>query len=251
VNPEEYSRMYELEGHYWWFVGRRGLALRLLGKALRRSSPREWSIVDLGCGTGVALREMSAWSKPIGIDVSPIALSFCRNRGLRRLLRAEGETIPLKSDSVDAILALDVFEHILEHEQAFSEAHRILEPGGVLVLNVPAFQKLWGPHDVALMHHRRYTRKELRELLEHVGFRIEKLSYAVFFLFPAVVVVRHFERRRKGPAKATLVRVPRWMNRALIWLQTLEAWVIEAIPLPIGSSVVAVARKVEASNNPS
>ena len=111
------------------------------------------------------------------------------------------------------------------------------------MLRVPAFQYLWGPHDIALMHFRRYTRGELRKRLLAVGFTVERLSYSVFFLFPIVVIVRFFEKRKKGPAKASLVALPNWVNELLIGIQTVEAAMIARFSLPWGSSLLGVARK--------
>lgn len=241
MNPDEYGRMFELEDRYWWFVGRRRLALALLDR-WRAPDPSR-PVLDLGCGTGVVLQELTGRGGPVGIDMSPIALQFCRRRGLTRLIRGDATALPIREGSFDAIVSLDVFEHVGADAQALSEAYRGLAPGGLLVLSVPAFQSLWGPHDVALMHFRRYTRKELRERLTTAGFEVVRLSYSVFFLFPVVVVVRFFEKRKKGPAKASLVAVPRWLNAALIALQAVEARLIAQFPLPWGSSLIAVARK--------
>jgi hypothetical protein len=77
------------------------------------------------------------------------------------------------------------------------------------------------------------------------GFEPVRVSYSVFFLFPIVVLWRLFEKRKRGPAKASLVGVPNWANRALIAIQNLEASMIVRGSLPWGSSVVAVARKPE------
>ncbi len=233
--------MYTLEDHYWWFVGRRRLALDLLRKYILPSpSP---TVLDLGCGTGVVLRELGKWSNPIGLDMSDKALEYCRQRSLNRLVQADGEKLPLATDSVDAIIGLDIFEHIGDDRAAFSEACRVLQPGGLLVLSVPAFRSLWGPHDVALMHHRRYRRSEVRDRLVEAGFRVERASYSVFFLFPLVVIWRLFEKGKRGPAQASLVNVPNLGNRFLIALQNFEAKLIQSIDLPWGSSVIAVARK--------
>jgi SAM-dependent methyltransferase len=245
VQTDEYRKMFELEDHYWWFVGRRNLALRLLKKYTHPKSegpmPR---ILDLGCGTGVVSRELGAWSKPVSLDMSELALGFSKRRGLTQMVRARGESLPFMKDSFDAVVALDIFEHIEDDVSAFGEAARVLKPGGVLVLSVPAFKSLWGPHDVALMHHRRYRKAQIGELLRTSGLKPERISYSVFFLFPAVVGVRIIERRRKGPAKASLIKVPRWLNQSLIGLQNVESRLISGAPLPWGSSVVAVARKV-------
>lgn len=242
MNSEEYDRMYRLEDAYWWFVGRRRLAIGLLRKFLRPTHP---VILDLGCGTGVIATELTEWSEPVGLDFSDKALAYCQSRGLKELIQARGEALPLRDQTVDGVLALDIFEHIEDDQSAFAEAFRVLRPGGVLVLSVPAFRTLWGPHDVALMHFRRYRRAEVAERLAKVGFRIERASYSVFFLFPIVVLIRVLEKMKRGEAKASLPNTPGWLNRSLISLQNLEAGLIGRMALPWGSSVVAVARRPE------
>lgn len=243
MNPGEYQKMFDLEESYWWFVARRKLALDLLAEFAEKPVP-PYDLLDLGCGTGILLSEAEGAWHGTGADFSPLALQFCRSRGLSRLVCADGTSLPLQSESVDEIVALDVFEHIEDHAAAYREAARVLRPGGVLVMSVPAFRWLWGPHDVALHHFRRYTRAEVAMCLREAGLEPVRVSYAIFLLFPLVILSRLIEKLKPGPAAASLPKVPDWLNRALMNLVNMEAKPIRSgISLPWGSSVVAVARK--------
>jgi Methylase involved in ubiquinone/menaquinone biosynthesis len=241
VQTEEYRRLFAYEDRYWWFVARRRLALDWLARA----APGARRVLDLGCGTGALLGELGRGTIGYGVDRSEVALEYCRERGRRRLVLADAEALPFADRSLDAIVATDVIEHVAGDARAAAEARRVLRPGGVVILSVPAFAWLWGPHDVALMHHRRYRRAQVRALLEEAGFRVEKLSYSVFFLFPAVVAIRALDRLRKGEPEVRLPPVPGWLNRMLVALHALEARLAWRLPLPWGSSVVAVARRPE------
>lgn len=241
MHPDEYARMFSLEDHYWWFVARRSLALGLLRRF--GPPPGEGSVLDLGCGTGAVLRELDRDWPAVGFDFSSEALRFCRSRGLPRLVRGDAQTLPFRDESFGAVVGLDLYEHLEFDETALRETWRVLRPGGALVLSVPAFPWLWGPHDVALMHFRRYRRAEVAARLRSAGFEVSLCTYSVFLLFPVVAAIRFFEKRRRGPAEASLPPLPPWANRGLIGLQRFEAALIRRMPLPFGSSVVAVGRR--------
>ncbi|HRF59481.1 MAG TPA: methyltransferase domain-containing protein [Fimbriimonadaceae bacterium] len=247
MQTEEYTRMFEHEDTYWWFVGRRRLALRLLAQAkqlLLGQTKKDLKVLDIGCGTGAVLTQLSSQHEAIGLDFSQLALEFCGKRGLENLVLANAEQIPMEDNTVDAVVALDIYEHIPNDVRAFEETFRVLRPGGHLVLSVPAFRFLWGPHDVALMHFRRYTKREMRRRLEDAGFKVERISYSVFFLFPALVMTRLAAKLRRGDAKVQIAPVPNWTNRLFIKLQEAEAkWIQRTGGFPWGSSVVAVAKK--------
>lgn len=245
MNPAEYRRMFELEDTYWWFSARRSLALRLL-EAYGSSSSR---VLDLGCGTGAVLDQLSKRACAVGVDFSPLALEFARSREPFNCLLGDGTALPLQSDTFDAVVGLDVFEHIKDDQKAFEECFRVLRPGGVLILSVPAFKFLWGPHDIALHHFRRYRKNEAAEKLKSAGFEVVKSSYSVFLLFPIVVLIRILEKRKIQNAKASLPKLPGWMNQLLIGLQAWEASLLLRFSLPWGSSVIVAARKPSLDSN--
>ena len=239
MNADEYPKMRLAEAHYWWFVSRRRLAIALLD----RFAPDAKAVaLDVGPGTGALLYELQKRSWAAGLDYSPLAVQFCQERNLTNLMVGNAEAIPVQAQMLDAIVSLDTLEHVADHASAVEGIASALKPGGVLVLNVPAFRWLWGPHDVALMHHRRYTTREVRQLLEAHGLKVEKLSYSVFLLFPIVILIRLFDKFRWGPAKVSLPKVSGPSNRFLVKLRMEARWIL-ARSLPWGSSVVAVARK--------
>lgn len=241
MQQDEYEKLFEHEDRYWWFVSRRELTLRLLRRFSFPQNDRR--LLDLGCGTGAVLAELQEFGPATGADMSSHALAYCRQRGLTDLVEADAEALPFVDGRFSAIVALDIFEHVRNDKLAFSEAGRCLQPGGILVLSVPAFRSLWGPHDVALMHFRRYRLAEIRACLEEAGLNVELLSYSVFFLFPVVAGLRLIEKFRRGPAQVRLPRVSEELNRFLIRLQRWEGSLLLRFPLPWGSSIVAVARR--------
>ncbi len=241
MKQEEYGKMRDQEDHYWWFISRRKLALALLDPVLNLN-PRA-KILDVGCGTGAMLQALDGQCDATGLDFSEDALRYCRERGLTHLIHGNAEQIPLGSNRFDAVVSLDTIEHVPGDAAAASEIFRVLKPGGVFVMNVPAYKWLWGPHDIALMHQRRYTTREVRRLLENAGFRLERVSYSVFFLFPVVAVRRFFEKFHHGPAQVKLPEVSEGTQARLIRLMDREAALFRRMNLPWGSSVVAVARK--------
>lgn len=238
MNLDEYAKMRRLEDDYWWFVARRRLALSLL-----QQHDCQGPILDLGCGTGALMTRLDEFGDVLGLDYSGEALRFSSERGLSGLVQGDAQHLPFADATFSTVVSLDTIEHLADDHQAIREVARVLKPGGKFVMNVPAFQWLWGPHDVALMHYRRYTRPQVIDLLEQAGLQVVKSSYSVFLLFPVVVIRRLAERASRGPAEARLPAVSSIGNKALVRLMDTEAALFRAAGLPWGSSVVAVAKK--------
>lgn len=244
--------MHELEDEYWWFIARRHLIVSLLTD-LNPPSPAR--ILDIGCGTGAMLDELEPFGQVIGADFAPEALGYCKGRGGDRykLTRADARRMPFQSDVFDAVTAMDIIEHIDDDKAALMEIKRVLKPGGVLLATVPAFQSLWSDHDVALHHHRRYTSNGFRDVAQRAGLVVEKISYTVSALFPFIWAyraanrmasrTRHANGNGSYEPKASLVSFSNSVNSALLTLSRAETELVRRVNLPIGVSVVAVARK--------
>ena len=237
------DEMRQLEDRYWWFVARRRLAVGLLDDA-RLAAP---TMLDAGCGGGALLAELAARGRAYGADVSPSAIRATRERGLDRLVQCDIQQAAFRTEAFDAVMLCDVLEHVEDDQEAIAEAARMLEPGGVLIVTLPALDLLWSAHDEALGHRRRYGARRTREMLQAAGLRVERMSYGLFFLFPFALVARLVQRLttrlRRHPPETGIVRVPGPVNRLLIALMDLENALMRRISLPIGVSLVAVARK--------
>jgi len=97
---------------------------------------------------------------------------------------------PFRESFADVITLLNVAEHIKDDNKAFKECFKILNPNGILIVEVPAFQMLYDSYDKELKHYRRYSLKELEQKLKNAGFEIQYKSYLGFFLFPFFFIVK-------------------------------------------------------------
>ena len=233
--------MYQLEDSYWWFLGRHNLVLAFLKSTFGHR--KDLTILDIGCGTGAMSQKLAAYGQVVSADFSPLALEFSRKRGLTDLCTADAMRLPFREGSFDLIVALDILEHLPDDEAALKEFQRILKPGGRVIATVPAYQSLWSGHDVALMHFRRYLSSDVRSRFTDAKLKIERLSYAMTFLFPIVWLVRRVFSNKNAPPKASLVHVPGIANKILVWLLSCENAIIRFVSLPFGVTVFCMAQK--------
>ena len=243
MDNELIKRENEIAETYWWFVGRR----TILESVLRRFGKRSRVAVDVGCGTGRNMQLLSNYSDCVfGFDFSRVAVGLAASQGLR-VACADCKAMPLADASAELLSALDVLEHLDDDMRGLREFHRVLKSDGLLLLTVPAYRFLWSEHDEALWHRRRYVASELHVKLTCSGFRVLKRTYAVFFSFFPIVVYRLFRGLfPKDPLapKASHVFLPAPLNKFLTGLLKIEAWMMGAVNIPWGTSIIVLAQKV-------
>jgi SAM-dependent methyltransferase len=239
--------MYEVEGEHWWFAGRRRILesfVERICQDLRRDlnavRPR---ILDVGCGTGANLEMLSQFGEAEGVDVSPDALAFCRERGLKNVWQGEAEKLPFEDETFELVTALDVVEHLDDDLAGLREMRRVLKSGGRALLFVPAFMFLWGVQDDISHHRRRYRIPELRRVLKESGFEVERATYANITFFAPILLGRALMKvTGLRPASENNINVSA-LNGVLGRLLGAESSILRHMNFPFGVSALCVARK--------
>lgn len=240
MEESHYEAMYVHERAHWWYRVRRSLVRYLIS---RYAGDAELRILDVGCGTGLLLKELAAFGDVQGIDVSQLAIDFCNERGLSNVALGNATAIPFPDNSFDIVLALDVIEHVADDATAAREIRRVLKPGGTAIVFVPAFRFLWGITDELSRHYRRYTLPELRRVFERVGCTVQRASYFNFLLFPAIFAVRGCVRLFGLRVGSEFESNNRMLNELLYHIFNLEYWLLRAVNLPFGVSALVVVQK--------
>lgn len=245
MREDLFEEMYQLEEKYWWHVAKRRLVQGLL-KA-RLSDYKNKVYLDVGCGTGKMLEEMSKWrdwKKTIGLDGSDEALRFCKKRQIAETKKADFEKkLPLDENSVDVITSLDVVEHINGDEKLLKEFWRVVKPNGYVVVTVPAYEWLWTYWDDILGHKRRYELIQLKKKVEKSGLEVEKISYFYGFLLPIAVFFRMLKSLMNKKSASDFITLPDALNNFLLKIIGIENTLIQKVNLPFGLSLVCIARK--------
>lgn len=208
--------------------------LRVLSK---ECASRNVSIANIGCGAGTFTRMLADTGYTVHAvepDPAPFELALANlppgctieNKGLFEI---EG------SARFDVIVMHDVLEHIEDDGSAVRALSRLLKPGGLLLMSVPAMQSLFGRHDEQLGHFRRYSRKSLRTVLE-VSTEVSSVRYYGFLSIPIAWIFSKKLRRDFpdvwGSGELSLVR------RTYGVVCDIERRVWE----PLGTALLAVAR---------
>lgn len=251
MNDIEYQTMGSVEGVHWWYCGLRDLIGRvLIAKGFgERSNLR---VLDAGCGTGETLRMLGQTLRTSylgGFDASVAALAIARQKASCADLYQSDLCDPeLHVDRYDLVLSCDVLSSTgLEPAcKGMVRMVRRMSPGGLLVVNLPAYAWLSSRHDVAVSTCRRFTRREVGGFLERIGLKVELLTYRLCAMLPAIVLARLpsiLMPARSATARSDLSLPRPLLNRPL---KHLVAWenraIVRGVRLPWGSSVFAVGR---------
>ena len=227
-----------VEDRYWWYRGRRRIVMDLVRSLPLPAEPR---ILDAGCGSGRNLVELSGVGPAGGRAPSPRGAEGGRARDGGGV--AEIGTMPFDDASFDLITLLDVLEHIEDDLGTLVALRRVARPGGVLLITVPAYPRLWSSHDELNQHCRRYTRAALLGRAVEAGWRPLRTTHFNALLLPGAAAWRLLARRRpdNGEGASELVTTPAALNWLLEQPLRAEAALLRSgRRIPAGLSLVGV-----------
>lgn len=246
MEPDEYQRLYRLESELWWFRGMAEISMALIERYSSADFDDGLRTLDVGCGTGGMLTRLGRLGPAVGIDAASEATRLAKKRYSGPVLQADAGFLPFRSESFDLLTSFDVLYHakIPDDRSVIREMVRVLRPAGTLLLRVPAFDRLRGRHDAAVHTRHRYGKRELVGKLQSARLRPLFVSFVNCFLFPVALIRRGTERFRRVRTKGSEVEaVSPFLNELLFRILLLESKVVRFAPLPVGLSLVAVARK--------
>lgn len=250
-DPAFFDQLARIEDRHFWFRARNELIFELSRRISLSLKPCD-RVLEVGCGTGNVLRVLEQAcpnSMVVGLELWFVGLRYARSRSGAALVQGDIRNSPFGKE-FDLLGMFDVLEHLPEDQEILRLAGRSLRPGGKLLLTVPAHQSLWSYFDDAARHCRRYSSDGIRQKLENAGFEVEFLTEFMACIFPLVWSYRKLSGLRKKSnstkqlAREELRLLP-VVNGFLTGMLSLEAkWVSRGHTLPIGTSLLSVARKV-------
>jgi SAM-dependent methyltransferase len=249
TNASEYARMARAEGELWWYRALHNLVLKAVAA---HPGGVEARILDAGCGTGGLMQCLArqGYHNVSGFDLSPLAIQICRHRGLDA---CQGDLRDFNGGSSkwDIIVSNDTLCYFSDptiQEHVVQSFWQLLEPGGLLILNLPALRCFRGRHDRAVGILRRFSPEDVPRLLKPVDFEVVNSRFWPFFISPLIFAVRWVQRLEMAVSKSEGAPVsdaylpPRWLNELFARITRFETTRLRAVPF--GSSLFIVAGKL-------
>lgn len=246
MNSDEYTKLDQLDRRHWFYCGKRTIVRSWIDRHLALTP--DDLVVDAGCGTGTFLEEMSRDCRVLGLDDHAESIAIAGPRLAAsggRTLQTSLERVDLADGSAAVVTLLDVLEHVDDDAAVLREMTRLVRPGGLIVITVPALRYLWSDWDVALHHRRRYHRPQLVALCNDQNVSILHCAYFNAVALPAVALVRAFRKlrpSRPGMARAE-DRIPHHLLNQLLYqtMVTPARW--GWFRPPLGVSLLAVLQR--------
>ncbi len=239
--------LFEMEKKHFWHAGRKEIIWKMLNLFTKKKI-NNLKMIEFGCGNGNILHYLKTKGLDMeGADASLPALNFCKKRVDVPLYQIDPkkQTLPFLSESYDIAGLFDVLEHIEKDQELLNEIYRICKKRGKIIVTVPANKHIWSYFDILSGHKRRYSKNELALKLEKAGFKIEKISFYMFFLFPFMFLRKAgiFKNKNKQFNALLEIKTLPVVNDMLLSILKLEKILLPKFSLPFGASLICIAKK--------
>jgi ubiquinone/menaquinone biosynthesis C-methylase UbiE len=237
-----YRDVAENQDKHWWYLGMTVINNSLIKTFLYKRN--NLKILDAGCGPGAMLPTLAKYGDVVGIDISEEALKYAGKRG--KVIKGDITKLDFEDNTFDLVICMDVLYHMWVKDEidALKEFNRVLKNGGILLLREPAYNWLRGNEDVGSLTKRRFQKRDLEDKITQSSFKMLKISYVNFFLFPILLIVRILTGLSGKRGESDMSIPPGIINRFLFKILRTEASLLKFISLPFGSSIICVAEKV-------
>ena len=240
---EGLDALYCHERQHPWFRHR----VKVILRAFRAHVGSSEDILEVGAGTGHTARALlkdGYRNLSIG-EIHKNGLLYAKQYGLEKLYQFDVRSSPFR-EHFDVVALFDILEHIADDELAVKNIHKMLRPGGRIILTVPAHRWLWSRIDELSSHHRRYTRKTLASLFESAGFEVLESRYFFTALVPGLLARSFLSRNATWETVESGIGLK--VSRLGNLMMQLASGPGDALLAPLrnltGGSLLAVARKV-------
>jgi len=235
-----YKRQYNENKDHWWFEGRKVILNKILSKYIDSKS----IILDYGCGVGINLNILSKFGKVFYYDKSKLAINYVEKKYIKIKNFVKVRRLTKYREKFDLIIATDVIEHIKNDRKEIIKIHSLLKKNGYILITVPAFQSLYSSKDTSLKHYRRYSRKNLHNLLKKYFYEI-KFTYFNFFLFMPIALLILFFKIFNIKFIESVEKKPNFLlNKLAFYLFAFESFLINKTKLPFGISLLFFGKKI-------
>jgi SAM-dependent methyltransferase len=197
------------------------------------------SILDIGCGSGYLANSISRDDSIVsGVDIDRESVGLAAKRpNIDLAVVGDAANLSYASGTFDCVLMGDVMEHFEDPHPVLKEANRVLSQDGKMIISVPAFRWLWGPHDEHNNHAERYTASRLSDAISETGLVLDKYRYTNFFpLLPYFVMQQIIKRGVPSEARGEHNRFVELVKKVLIFFE-------KNIRFPLGITLLGICSK--------
>lgn len=210
-------------------------------------------ILKVGCASGDMLQEVQTHfpkATIIGADNQQEPLdNLAQKLSGVSLVKFDLLDCPLPENHVDAVIMLNVLEHMEQDDIAIQQVYRILKPGGIAIFEVPSGPNLFDIYDKFMLHYRRYNMTTLTSLVQNQNFHVTQKSHLGFFLYPMFFVVKkHNQKLIMRSADEIKTRVENQIrytgqNKLMHALMQTELFIGRYLRYPFGIRCVMTCKK--------